>query len=179
MADSSTKSIPIESITLVPTAGETAPTSVVVDVTASCPDGVSELKRIQRYSSQLFIPEEMIYGNDLIKVWNIDDERQVEDDRMDVTLLKEEATFDKLSVAAPMPAPQPMAMATTNAMIAGGEEHKKKGKLTVLPHHHHNHHHRSETTTTKTIYYCVLWIDMPAYKQQCATLWCSKEIQLF
>jgi len=44
----------------------------------------------------LLIPEEMILGNDLIKVWNIQDERQVQDS-MDITL-KEEATFDKMAI---------------------------------------------------------------------------------
>ena len=89
------RTTPIESITLVPTAGETSPTSVVVDATASCSHGVSELKRIQGYSNQLLIPEEMMYGNDLIMVWNIDDERQVNNkNRMDITL-KEEATYNK------------------------------------------------------------------------------------
>ena len=97
---------PIESITLVPTAGEMSPTSVVVDVTAACPSGVSELKRIQRYSNQLFIPEEMILGNDLIKVWNIDDERQVNNENcMDITL-KEEATYNKAATTASIEAPK-------------------------------------------------------------------------
>jgi len=129
MADSTTKSIPIESITLVPTAGESSPTSVVVDVTATCKEGVSELKRIQRYASQLFIPEEMIYGNDLIKVWNIEDERQVEDDAMDVTLIKEEATYDKFAVAAPPPV-------VTSPKLGVAEHHKKvKVVAPTIPHH--------------------------------------------
>ena len=88
----------IESISIVPTGGDASSSSsvIVVDVTAKSNTAAVELRRIQGYSSQLFIPEEMIYGNDLIKVWNINDERQVQDSSMDITL-KEEATYDKLS----------------------------------------------------------------------------------
>ena len=88
----------IESISIVPTVGDASASSsvIMVDVTAKSTTAAVELRRIQGYSSQLFIPEEMIYGNDLIKVWNINDERQVQDSSMDITL-KEEATYDKLS----------------------------------------------------------------------------------
>merc|ERR1711865_1115778 len=55
----------------------------------------------KEYSSQLFIPKEMVLANDLIKVWNIDDERQVESESMDIAI-KEEATYDKASVVAPV-----------------------------------------------------------------------------
>lgn len=96
----------IGSIHLVPTAGETSPTSILVDVTASCPNGVSELKRIQGYSDQLLLPEAMIYGNDLIKVWNIEDEQQTHasksfDDTTHQTMirLQEEPTYSKKAFA--------------------------------------------------------------------------------
>jgi hypothetical protein len=88
----------IESIYIVPTVGDaSSSSSVIVDVTATSRTSAhAELRRIQGYSSQLLIPEEMILGNDLIKVWNIQDERQVQDS-MDITL-KEEATFDKMAI---------------------------------------------------------------------------------
>jgi hypothetical protein len=88
----------IESIYIVPTVGDaSSSSSVMVDVTATSRTSAhAELRRIQGYSSQLLIPEEMILGNDLIKVWNIQDERQVQDS-MDITL-KEEATFDKMAI---------------------------------------------------------------------------------
>jgi len=88
----------IESISIVPTVGDASSSSSIsmVDVTAKSRTAAVELRRIQGYSSQLFIPEEMILQNDLIKVWNIHDERQVQDSSMDITL-KEEATFDKFS----------------------------------------------------------------------------------
>mmetsp|Transcript_121 Transcript_121/g.285 ORF Transcript_121/g.285 Transcript_121/m.285 type:complete len:262 (-) Transcript_121:157-942(-) len=92
----------IGSIALVPSAGECSPTSVLVDVTASCPIGVSELKRIKGYSDQLLLPESMIYGNDLIKVWNIEDEQTTPssnsfDDTTHQTMirLQEEPTYNK------------------------------------------------------------------------------------
>lgn len=92
----------IGSIPLVRTAGESSPTSVLVDVTANCPNGVSELKRIKGYSDQLLLPESMIYGNDLIKVWNIEDEQATEfsksfDDTTNQTMvrLQEEPTYNK------------------------------------------------------------------------------------
>jgi hypothetical protein len=66
----------IRSISLVPTAGESSPTSVLVDVTTNYPNGVQELKRFQGYGQQLLLPEEMIYGNDLIKVWSIEEEEE-------------------------------------------------------------------------------------------------------
>lgn len=92
--------MPIETISLVPTVGETSPTSVMVDVTADCRDGVRELKRILKYSHQLFIPVETILGNDLIKVWKIDDELQVEKQcRMDPVTVKEEAIFNRVATA--------------------------------------------------------------------------------
>lgn len=53
---------------------EASPTTVMADVTASYPEGLRELKRIQGYSDQLFLPQEMVLGNDLMKVWDIDDE---------------------------------------------------------------------------------------------------------
>ncbi len=92
----------IGSIPLVRTSGESSPTSVLVDVTANCPNGVSELKRIKGYSDQLLLPEAMIYGNDLIKVWNIEDEQTTEfsnsfDDTTNHTMirLQEEPTYNK------------------------------------------------------------------------------------
>lgn len=63
------------SITLAMTPGESSPTSILADITADYPNGVSELKHLHGYSDQLFLPEAMIYGNDLIKVWSIDDEQ--------------------------------------------------------------------------------------------------------
>jgi hypothetical protein len=88
----------IESIYIVPTVGDaSSSSSVMVDVTTTSRTSAhAELRRIQGYSAQLLIPEEMILGNDLIKVWNIQDERQVQDS-MDITL-KEEATFDKMAI---------------------------------------------------------------------------------
>jgi len=59
---------------MVPTTGESSPTSVLVDVTAETPNGISELKRIQGYSNELLLPEAMIYGNELIKVWSLEDD---------------------------------------------------------------------------------------------------------
>merc|ERR1712146_236106 len=72
-------------------------------------------------------------------VWNIEDERQVEDDAMDVTLLKEEATFDKFAVAAPPP--------VVTSPKLGGAEHHKEVKLVAptIPHHH------SHDDSTRTI----------------------------
>lgn len=64
----------IGSIPMVPTTGETSPTSVLVDVTAETPNGISELKRFQGYSNDLLLPESMIYGNELIKVWSLEDD---------------------------------------------------------------------------------------------------------
>jgi len=94
----------IGSIPLVPTSGESSPTSVLVDVTANCPNGVSELKRIQGYSDQLLFPETMLYGNDLIKVWNIEDEQEAQasksfDDTTHQTMirLQEEPTYNKMA----------------------------------------------------------------------------------
>jgi hypothetical protein len=94
----------IVSLPLVPTAGESSPTSTLVDVTANCRNGVSELKRIKGYSDQLLLPEAMIYGNDLIKVWSLEDEQQTEtsnsfDDTTHQTMirLQEESTYNKKS----------------------------------------------------------------------------------
>jgi hypothetical protein len=86
----------ISSIGLVPASGESSPTSVLVDVTAVSPVGVSELKRIQGYSNQLLLPEAMIYGNDLIKVWSIDDECMVGDGSQSTMIqYQEEPTYNK------------------------------------------------------------------------------------
>jgi hypothetical protein len=116
----------IESISIVPTVGDassSSSSSVMVDVTAMSRTAAVELRRIQSYSSQLFIPEEMIYGNDQIKVWNIHDERQVQDSSSssmeDITLIKEEATFDKFSV-------------TTGPMMTTIEEPPQKETKTMI-----------------------------------------------
>lgn len=92
----------IGSISLVPTAGESSPTSILVDVTANCPAGEKELKRMQRYSDELFLPEEMIYENALIKVWSIEEEEPIgasnhssSSSPSPMMRLQEEATYDK------------------------------------------------------------------------------------
>jgi len=86
------------SISMIPTAGETSPTTVLVDVMADCSNGVSKLKRIQDYSSQLLLPEEMIYQNDLIKVWSIEDEEMAGGSNQSMTQIGEEPTYNKASV---------------------------------------------------------------------------------
>jgi len=117
------RATPIENITVVPTAGETSPTSVVVDVTASCLHGISERKRIQGYSNnQLLIPEEMMYGNDIIMVWNIDD-------GMDMTL-KKEATYNKAATTYNSKATTTYNKAATTATII--EALKKKRMATAV-----------------------------------------------
>lgn len=93
----------IGSISLVPTAGESSPTSILVDVTANCPAGEKELKRMQQYSDELFLPEEMIYENSLIKVWSIEEEQPTgtsshsssSSSQFPMMRLQEEATYDK------------------------------------------------------------------------------------
>merc|ERR1711935_242446 len=95
-------------IAMVPTAGESSPTSVLVDVTVDCPNGLSELKRMQSYSDQLLLPQEMVYGNDLIKVWNIDDEAEAEaytntNYYQSMVCLEEEATYNKTSISQSQP----------------------------------------------------------------------------
>lgn len=87
---------PIGSISLVPTSGESSPTSVLVDVTAETPYGISDLKRIKGYSSQLLLPEAMMYGNNLMKVWNIDDDCKVGEGSQSTLIHNyEEPTYDK------------------------------------------------------------------------------------
>ena len=88
----------MENISLVPSAGETSPMSVMADITAEYPRGIREMKRVLSYSHHLFIPEDnMILGNDLIKVWNIDDELSVENQcrPYPIKAKKETATFNK------------------------------------------------------------------------------------
>jgi hypothetical protein len=83
---------------MIPTAGETSPTTVLVDVIADCSNGLSQLKRIQDYSSQLLLPEEMIYQNDLIKVWSIEEEEMAGESNQTMTQNCEEPTYNKASV---------------------------------------------------------------------------------
>lgn len=85
-------------ISMVPTTGQTSPTTVLVDVTADCCNGVSELKRIQDYSNQLFLPEEMVYENDLIKVWSIEEEQMAAESNQTMTRIHEDPTYNKASV---------------------------------------------------------------------------------
>merc|ERR1711865_397711 len=106
------------SIAVVPTWGEScSPTSILVDVTVDCPTGLSELKRMQSYSEQLLLPQEMVYGNYLIKVWNIDDEAEVEAEAAYtntntnyypsmVVRLEEEPTYNKASISQSQSQPQ-------------------------------------------------------------------------
>jgi hypothetical protein len=66
---------------------------------------LKELSRFQGYSHQLFLPEEMIYGNDLIKVWSIEDEEQPQmmaSENRQATMIQlrtEEPTYNKVSAA--------------------------------------------------------------------------------
>ena len=82
-----------------------SPTSVLVDVTTNFPNGVQELKRFQGYSHQLLMPEEMIYGNDLIKVWSIEDEEEPQmmaSENHQATMIRfrtEDPTYNKVSPA--------------------------------------------------------------------------------
>ena len=130
---------PIESISLVPTEGDASSTTVLVDVNAKTRTAIAELKGIQGYSSQFFVPMEMILGNDLIKVWNIDDERQVEDS-IDITLKEEEAFFT-LSFAAPF---TQIEKRKENTMIMEVMNSRIKPSLSSPP-------VRSFPTTTETV----------------------------
>ncbi|VEU39646.1 unnamed protein product [Pseudo-nitzschia multistriata] len=57
-----------------PDPGKTSPATVAIDVTASYPNGVRELKQLLQYNEQLYMPEELMMANDSIKVWNLDDD---------------------------------------------------------------------------------------------------------
>jgi len=90
----------MKNISLVPAAGETSPRSVMADIAAEHPSDIREVKQVLSYSHHLFIPENnMILGNDLIKVWNIDDELGVENQcrPYPIKVKKESATFNKVA----------------------------------------------------------------------------------
>jgi hypothetical protein len=67
-------------------------------------EAARELRRIKSYSSQLFLPQEILQSNGFdIKVWNINEEVEEREERNSqekhTPLIREEATFSKKSAA--------------------------------------------------------------------------------
>lgn len=82
------------SISMVPASGEISPTTVRVDVMAECSKEISELKCVNDYSNQLILPEGIVYQNDLIKVWSIEEKQMADESTRPMTPIYEEPTIN-------------------------------------------------------------------------------------